>query len=78
MSKIIETLRKKIPLKTRLQVINEMFIMSFLVDSGYIPEGYWSDEKEDLYGKELRAFAKKLTNAQIEEFNTWVKDRRPE
>lgn len=77
MSSIIETYRKKISLKIRMKVLNEMMIMGFLVDIGHIPDGYWSDEKEEQYGTEFRAFAKKLTDAQIEEINNWEKDGRP-
>ena len=77
MSDIIERLRKKVTLKIRLKVINEMLIQSFLIDIGYIPDGYWSDEKEEKYGTEFRAFASKLTDAQIEEITNWEKDGRP-
>lgn len=68
---------KKIPLDTRMKVLNEMMIMGFLVDIGYIPDGGWTDEKEEKYGIEFRAFAKKLTDAQIEEYINWEKDGRP-
>lgn len=77
MSNIIEKYRKKISLRIRLKVLNEMMIQSFLIDIGHIPDGYWSDEREEQYGKEFRAFAKKLTDAQIEEINDWEKDGRP-
>ena len=74
---IIETLRKRIPLGTRLSVLNEMMIQSFLIDIGHIPDGYWTDEKEEKYGKEFRALAKKMAKAEIDEFNEWEKDGRP-
>jgi hypothetical protein len=77
MSDIIERLRKKIPLKTRLSILNEMMIQSFLIDIGHIPDGYWTDEKEEKYGKEFRALAKKMANAEISEFKEWEKDGRP-
>ena len=78
MSKIINDLIKKIPLRTRLQVLNEMVIMSFLIDIGYIPDGGWDDEKEERYSTELRGLTEKLTKAQIREFNEWEKNGRPE
>ena len=54
-----------------------MMILGFLVDIGHVPDGGWSDEKEKKYGEEYRAFASKLTAAQLEEFNNWEKDGRP-
>jgi hypothetical protein len=79
--KIAENLSQKIlkgiPLKTRLQIINEMFIQCFLVDNGYIPSGFWSDEKEEKYGKAFRQCAKELTGAQLKEIKRWEKDGRP-
>ena len=66
-----------IPLETRLKVVNEMSIQTFLIDECYIPSGFWSDEKEKLYGKSFRKFAKELTKAQMKEFKQWKKDGRP-
>ena len=74
---VIERIRKRIPLETRLKVLNEMMIQSFLIDIGYIPDGYWDDEKEEKYGKKFRALAKKMAKAEIDEFNEWEKDGRP-
>lgn len=77
MSNIIERLRKRVPLRTRLKVYNEMMIQSFLIDIGHIPDGYWSDEKEEKYGKEFRRLAGELADRAIEEFEEWEKDGRP-
>jgi hypothetical protein len=68
---------KDIPLKTRLYVLNEMLIQSYLIDAGYVPDGFWSDEKERKYGRSLRKFAKALTRAQMQEIRQWEKDGRP-
>ena len=76
-SKIIEDIRKRTPLKTRLNVSNEMLIQSYLVDQKFIPDGFWSDEKEKMYGH-FRKFAKELSQVQIKEFKQWEKDGRPE
>ena len=77
MGDIIEGLRKRIPLRTRIKVLNEMLIQSFLIDIGHIPDGYWTDEKEEKFGKQFRALAKKMADAEIQEFNEWEKDGRP-
>ena len=77
MGDIIERLRKSIPLRTRIKVLNEMLIQSFLIDIGHIPDGYWTDEKEEKYGKQFRALAEKMADAEIQEFNEWEKDGRP-
>jgi len=68
---------KEIPLKTRLQVLNEMLIQSHLIDIGVIPDGGWTDEKEEKYGKLFRKFAKELTKHQMNEIKQWEKDGRP-
>jgi hypothetical protein len=77
MSSIIER-RKLNPLKARLKILNEMMIQSFLIDIGYIPDGYWTDQKEEKYGKKFREFADKMADAEIEDFIEWEKDGRPE
>ena len=77
MSDIIEKFRKRIPLRTRLKVHNEMLIQSYLIDNGYIPDGYWDEEKEEKFGKKFRALAGKMADLAIEEFNEWEKDGRP-
>ncbi len=68
---------KKIPLKTRLYVLNDMLILGYLVDNGFIPAGFWSDEKEEKYGKSIHKFANKLTKCQIKEIKQWEKNGRP-
>ena len=55
-----------------------MMIQSFLIDIGHIPDGYWTDEKEEEYGKKFRALALKMADAEIVEFKEWEKDGRPE
>ena len=55
-----------------------MMIQSFLIDIGYIPDGYWDDEKEEKYGKAFRELAGKMADAEIESFNEWEKHGRPE
>ena len=69
---------KKIPLETRLYVMNDMAILSYLVDNGFIPDGFWTDEKEKKYGKNLHKFAKKLAKFQIQKMKQWEKDGRPQ
>jgi hypothetical protein len=43
-----------IPLETRLRIVNEMMLQTYLVEIGVIPNGFWSDEKEKKYGKLFR------------------------
>lgn len=74
----IRDLRKEISLKIRLYVLNDMMVLSYLVDIGAIPDGGWTNEKEEKYGKSLYEFANKLAEAQIEEMKEWEKDGRPE
>jgi hypothetical protein len=74
----IHQILKEIPLKTRLYVLNEMMIQSYLVEIGFIPDGFWSDVKEKKYGKSFRKFAKKLTKCQLKDIKQWEKDGKPE
>jgi len=76
MSDLFDRLIKKIPLRTRLKVTNEMLIQSYLTDIGVIPDGYWSDEKEEEFGS-FRLLASKLADIAIEKFEEWEKDGRP-
>jgi hypothetical protein len=76
-SEKIAKILRKIPLKTRLRITNEMLIHSYLIDIGYIPDGPWTDEKEEKYGKSFRKFAKELTAAQLNDFEKWEEDGRP-
>lgn len=64
-------------LKIRLNVLNEMMLQSFLENNGYIPKGFWSDEKEKKYGTAFRKQAKLMTKYQIKEMKDWEKDGRP-
>jgi hypothetical protein len=68
---------KSMPLRERLNVINDMMLQDHLINIGVIPNGFWSDEKEEKYGKMFRQFAKELTKHQIAEFKQWEKDGRP-
>lgn len=68
---------KKIPLENRLTILYEMLLHAFLVDDGYIPEGYWNDEKEEKYGTGFRKQAKEMAKATIKEFKEWEENGRP-
>lgn len=76
-SPIIKEILDSVPLKMRLEVVNDMLIQTHLVDIGVIPDGYWSDEREKKYGKLFRKFAKRLAKAQLNTFKQWEKDGRP-
>jgi len=63
----IKALLGNIPLKSRLRTLNYMMIQAYLTDIGYIPDGYWTDEKEKKYAKSISKFVTKLTKAQLDE-----------
>jgi hypothetical protein len=63
-------------LKSRLDVLNDMMLQSCLVDLGFIPNGFWSDEKEKKYGA-FRKHAKEFTKYQIRIIKEWEKDGKP-
>lgn len=77
MSDIIERYRRRIPLRIRLKVIFEMKIQNYLIERGYVPDGYWNDEKEEKFGNHFRKLAKEMADTAIEEFEEWEKDGRP-
>jgi hypothetical protein len=54
-----------------------MWLQTYLINNGFIPEGCWSDEKEKKYGKLFRKSAKELTKHQMRIFRIWEKDGRP-
>lgn len=76
MNSRIRRILKGIPIETRLNVVNELLLLTCLIDMGFIPNGFWSDKKEKKYGR-FRKFAKKLTKTQLREFEEWEKDGRP-
>jgi len=78
MSKVLDEVLKRIPLRTKLKVQNELMVQSYLIDNGFIPDGYWDDEKEEKYGKGFRALADEMADAQIKTFKEWEKNGRPE
>jgi hypothetical protein len=76
-SPLIEKLLKESSLECRLRTTNHMLILSYLIDSGYIPDGPWTDEKDEKYGESIEGFVRELTDQQIKEFEQWEKDGRP-
>jgi len=75
---LLEKLRKETPLEIRLRVHNHAYFLCFLVDNGYIPDGYWTDEKEEKYGKQIHEFVTTLTDSQLKEVKEWEEDGRPD
>lgn len=71
-----EDLLKTVPLESRFRILNEMFLIDFLTIIGF-RNGMWKPEEEKLLNK-LFKHAKKLSKAQMEEFETWEKDGRPQ
>jgi len=77
MNEKVKKMVRDMPLEIRLKVENEMLIQFYLVEIGHIPGGFWSDDKEKMYGKSFREFAEKVTKAQLSVFKQWEKDGRP-
>ena len=77
-SEVFDIIRKRIPLRIRLKIQNEMMIQSYLIDNGFIPDGYWDDEKEEKYGKGFRKLAGEMAEAQIKTTKEWEDHGRPE
>lgn len=75
MSEILDDILGKIPLKTRLKVLNEMMLMDFLSELG-IRDGVWTTEEEEMLTK-LFNFAKKITKFQLSEIEDWELDGKP-
>lgn len=74
----IKKLHKKIPLKTRLYVSNEMMLITALVDLGFIEDRSWTDSAED---DELLLKINKIaldhTEHQLKQIEKWEEDGRP-
>jgi hypothetical protein len=76
-SPIIKEILDSVPLKMRLEIVNDMLLQTHLIKIGVIPDGSWSNAKEKKYGKLFRGFAKKLAKAQLDTFKQWEKDGKP-
>ena len=48
---VLERLRKKIPLETRLNVNNEAFLINAIFELGYRTDEQWSSEDEETLKK---------------------------
>ena len=77
MSEILDNILGKIPLKTRLKVLNEMMLMDFLVEFGFREDKQWTDEEEEMLTKLLN-FTKRITKSQLSEIEDWELDGKPE
>ena len=55
-----------------------MMLQTFLIDNGFIPDGYWDDEKEAKYGKMLQDAAERMTDAEINTIREWEDHGRPQ
>lgn len=63
-SEIIERIRKRIPLETKLKVANEMAFIDLIVELGYREDKAWTDEEDELLSK-LMSLANKHTEDQM-------------
>ena len=73
----IENILKRVPLKTRLRVVNEMTFMELITELGYREDKMWTDDESAILHK-LLSMAGILTTRQIEEFEEWENDGRPD
>lgn len=69
-SKIIDDIMSSITLYERLETVNEMFLMIFLIDNGIS-----TDNDEVMLN--ICEFAKKLTEAHIDTISEWKNDGSP-
>ena len=63
-SEIIERIRKRSPLETKLKVSNEMAFIDLIVELGYREDKAWTDEEDELLSK-LMSLANKHTEDQM-------------
>jgi len=61
---VLERLRKKIPLETRLNVNNEAFLINAIFELGYREDKMWTDDEQDTLDK-ICELAEKLTKEQL-------------
>jgi len=76
MSEILDEILGRIPLKTRLKVLNEMMLMDFLTEFGFREDKQWIEEEEEMLTKLLN-YAKKITKSQLSEIEDWELDGKP-
>ena len=74
-SKIAKIL-KETPLKTRLEVSNQMAFISLLTELGFREDKYWTDDEDELL-KKLCQSAKKHTKHQLQQIEKWKQDGEP-
>lgn len=67
---------KKIPLKTRLNILNQTTFISLLSELGYRGNKIWTDEEDDKFDK-LIELANKHTEDILEEISEWIEDGEP-
>lgn len=73
---VVERLRKKITLETRLNVNNEIFFINLLTELGYCEDEPWTDGEEDILHK-ISEFAEKLTKTQLSTIEKWKDGGNP-
>lgn len=73
---LISELTKNIPLKTRLNVSNEMAFIDLIVELGYRESKMWTDDEKDILSK-LRELSRKHTESILEDIEEWESDGKP-
>ena len=73
---MIDKLIKNIPLKTRIQVLNEIGFIRLITEMGYREEKSWGPDEEATLQK-LKDLAKEHTQFIMEELTEWEEDGRP-
>lgn len=68
--------RKQIPIRTRIEVCNQMAFISLLSDLGYRKDEMWKEEEEPILNK-LCELAKIHTDRILREVKNWEENGRP-
>jgi hypothetical protein len=75
-SKVVDRMMKNMPLKTRLKVSIEMFLINFLTDAGFREDKFWGDDDDSLL-KKICKHAEKMADSHMENIEEWRKDGEP-
>jgi len=71
----IKELLKETPLKIRLDVLNQMFMIDLISELGYREDTMWKPEEQKILNK-LCKHAHKLTRAQLKTIKEWEYDKK--
>ena len=73
---LIREITKNIPLKTRIEVSNEMAFINLITELGYREDKMWTDDENELLSK-LCVLAQEHTDSILKDIEEWKKDGKP-